>query len=70
MKSSIFEIHLNKKLLNEQLIQMDKRLLENFYLKKGYVVVNSSFAKLINKEEFELIYNIDAKEKFTSINLN
>ena len=64
----------NKKFLNEQLIEMDKRLLKNFYLKKGYynVSVNSSFAKLINKDEFELIYNIDAKEKiyFNNLNLN
>jgi outer membrane protein insertion porin family len=64
-ESKFWKFISNKKFLNEQLIQMDKRLLENFYLKKGYynVVVNSSFAKLINKEEFELIYNIDAKEK-------
>ena len=64
-ESKFWKFISNKKFLNEQLIQMDKRLLENFYLNKGYynVVVNSSFAKLINKEEFELIYNIDAKEK-------
>ena len=44
----------------------DQRLLKNFYLNKGYydVEINSSFARLINKNEFELIFNIDAKEKY------
>ncbi len=55
-----------KKFLNENIIELDKRLLKNFYLNKGYhdVEINSSFAKMINDYEFELIYNIDAKEKF------
>ena len=48
------------------LIKFDKRLLKNFYLNKGYynVEINSSFAKLIDDDEFELIFNIDANEKF------
>ena len=55
-----------KKYLNETLIKFDERLLKNFYLNKGYydVVVNSSFAKLINDDEFELIFNINAKNIF------
>ncbi len=55
-----------KKFLNENIIELDKRLLKNFYLNKGYhdVEINSSFAKMIDDYEFELIYNIDAKEKF------
>ena len=55
-----------KKFLNENLITLDKRLLKNFYLSRGYydVVINSSFAKLIEKDQFELIFNIDAKNKF------
>ncbi len=55
-----------KKYLNESIINFDKRLLENFYRNKGYydVKVNSSFAKLINKDEFELFFNIDANEKY------
>ena len=54
-----------KKYLNESMINFDNRLLKNFYLNKGFynVKINSSFAKLLNDEEFELIYNIDAKEK-------
>ena len=55
-----------KKYLNENLIRFDSRLLKNFYLNKGYydVQINSSFAKLIDQDEFELIYNIQSNEKF------
>jgi outer membrane protein insertion porin family len=55
----------SKKYLNENLIEFDKRLLKNFYLNKGYynVEINTSFAKYINDKEFELIFNIDAKDK-------
>ena len=55
-----------KKYLNEDLIEFDKRLLKNFYLNKGYhdVEINSSFAKISNKNGFDLIYNIQANEKF------
>ena len=51
-----------KKYLNENLVQYDSRLLKNFYLNKGYynVKINSSFAKILNDDEFELIYNINA----------
>jgi outer membrane protein insertion porin family len=54
-----------KKYLNENTINLDLRLLRNFYLNNGYynVSINSSFAKLIDNNEFELIYNIDANEK-------
>ena len=55
-----------KKYLNESLIQFDKRLLKNFYLNKGYydISVNSTFAKLLKDDEFELVFNIDSKNKF------
>ena len=54
-----------KKFLNEELIEIDKRLLKNFYLNKGFynVKINTSFAKLINKNEFELIFNIIPNQK-------
>ena len=54
-----------KKYLNESMINYDERLLKNFYLNKGYynVVINSSFAKMTNDQEFELIFNIDANPK-------
>ena len=55
-----------KKYLNENLINFDKKLLKNYYLNKGFydVSINSSFAKLVNNDEFELIFNIDANNKF------
>ena len=55
-----------KKFLNENIITFDTRLLKNFYLNKGYydVKINSSFAKLFNENDFELIFNIDANKKF------
>ena len=47
-------------------------MLKNFYKNKGYyaVEINSSFAKLYNNDEFELVYNIDAKDKYYFDNLN
>ena len=63
-----------RKFLNENLINLDKRLLKNFYLNKGYynAKINTSFAKLVNENEFELIYNINANQKyyFDNIKLN
>ena len=55
-----------KKYLNEELINLDKKLLRNFYLNRGFynVKVKSSFAKLISNNEFELIFNIDANKKY------
>ena len=55
-----------KKYLNSNLVDFDKKLLTNFYLNNGYydVKINSSFAKLINEENFELIFNINANNKF------
>ena len=55
-----------KKFLNQSFIDLDERLLKNFYLNKGYyeVKINSSFAKMLNEKEFELIYNIIPNKKF------
>ena len=54
-----------RKFLNPNLVDLDKRLLKNYYLNNGYynVSINSSFAKLIDDNEFELIFNINAKSK-------
>ena len=55
-----------KKYLNENLINYDKRLLNNFYKNKGYFDVNieSSFASYLGNDQFEIIYNISSGEKF------
>ena len=60
-----------RKFLNEDTISLDKRLLKNYYLNKGYynVKINSSFAKLIKEDEFELIFNIDAGSKVFLVKL-
>ena len=60
-----------KKYLNENIINLDTRLLKNFYLNKGYynVEINTSFAKQITNDSFELIFNIDAKNKIYFNNL-
>jgi outer membrane protein insertion porin family len=65
-----------KKFLNESIIEIDERLLKNFYLNNGYYNVNifSTFAKSIDLKEntFELIFNIEAGERifFNTFSLN
>ena len=56
----------DKKLLNQHRINLDKKLLEGFYRNKGYynVKVESSFAQLLDDGQFNLIFNINAGEKF------
>jgi len=55
-----------KKYLNENLINYDKRLLNNFYKNKGFfnVIIESSFANYLGNDEFEMIYNISSGKKF------
>ena len=52
--------------LNQSLIKLDKRLLENYYKNNGYydVKILNSFAELNKNGSFKLIYNINAGEKF------
>ena len=63
-----------KKFLNENLINYDKRLLDNFYKNEGFfnVEIESSFANYLGNNEFEIIYNISSGEKFyfNEFNLN
>ena len=56
----------SNKLLNQNRINLDKRLLESYYKNKGYynVKVESSFAQLLDDGQFDLIFNINAGEKF------
>ena len=60
--------------MNENLINYDKRLLNNFYKNKGFfnVVIESSFANYLGNDEFEIIYNISSGKKFyfNEFNLN
>jgi outer membrane protein insertion porin family len=54
-----------RKFLNQSSVFFDERLLKNFYKNNGYynVKINSSFAKLIDDNNFELIFNIDSGSK-------
>ena len=56
----------NKVYLNQSLIDLDKRLLENFYKNQGYyqVKVLNSFAELNKDGSFKLMFNIDSGKKF------
>jgi len=54
------------KYLNYDRIELDKRLLTNYYKDNGYykVKVNNSFVEFKNNGTFKLIYTIDAGDKF------
>ena len=56
----------NKVYLNQSLIDLDKKLLENFYRDNGYyeVEILNSFAELNKDGSFKLVFNIDAGRKF------
>ncbi len=57
----------NKVFLNQNLIDLDKRLLENFYKNRGFynVKILDNFVELNKKNSsFNLTYNIDAGNKF------
>ena len=62
-----------RKFLNQNSVLLDERLLTNFYKNNGYynAKINSSYAKLIDDSNFELIFNIDAGSKiyFGELNL-
>ena len=61
-----------KKYLNERQIQLDQRLLKNFYLNEGYynVKISQTSANVIEENNFSLTYNIDAGKKFFFNNLS
>jgi len=60
------------KYLNLERINLDKRLLKNFYLNKGYyqVEINDAYTKMINNKDFVLTFNVVAGKKFKFGNLS
>ena len=60
------------KLLNQSRINLDTRLLKNYYRNKGYynVKVESTFAELLDDGMFDLTFNINAGQKFYFNKLN
>ena len=61
-----------RKYLNQNSVDFDQKLLQNFYKNNGYynVKINSSFAKLVSENNFELIFNIDSGDKVFFGNLD
>ena len=61
-----------RKLLNKERIDLDNRLLKNFYRNKGYynVKIESSFAEYLEVGGFDLIFNINAGNKYFFNELN
>ena len=58
--------------INEELIKLDKRLLESYYKNNGYynVKVENSFVEFDKQGNFNLIYKIDPGIKFYFSNFN
>jgi outer membrane protein insertion porin family len=56
----------NKKFIDSDRVQLDKRLLKNFYLEKGYYKVSivDAYTQLVNKNDFILTFNINAGKKY------
>ena len=56
----------SKKYLDKNRISLDEKLLKNYYLNNGYynVKVNSTSAQIIDSNNFELIFNIEAGNKY------
>tara|TARA_B100000989_G_scaffold206487_1_gene156449 strand:- start:267 stop:2501 length:2235 start_codon:yes stop_codon:yes gene_type:complete len=52
--------------LDIERVNLDKRLLKNYFLDKGYyqVDITDAYSQILNQKDFELIYNINAGEKF------
>ena len=65
-EAKFWKIISNKKFLDIKRINLDEKLLKSYYKNKGYfnVSVESSSAQIINDRDFELIYNINAGEKY------
>ena len=55
-----------RKYINPETINLDKRLLRNYYLNKGHYQVNiiDNFIEYTDKNDFKLTYNITAGPKF------
>ena len=53
------------KFLDINRIDLDKKILKNFYKNRGFynVSIESSSARIINESNFQLIFNINAGEK-------
>ena len=64
-------LYQKKKFVDSNRIKLDEKLLKNYYKNNGYynVKIYSSFAQLIDSNNFELVFNISAGEKFKFNNI-
>ena len=65
-ENRFWKVLTRSKYINIERINLDKRLLKNFYLNKGFynVEINDAYTKLINNKDFILTYNINAGDRF------
>jgi len=65
-ENKFWKIISSKKYLDENRIQLDKRLLKNFYINRGYynVKIENSSAKFLDNNTFDLNFTISAGNKF------
>ena len=58
--------------IDKQRIELDKRLLTNYYRNNGFynVKIKDSFVEFKDNNTFKLIFNVDAGQKFTFNNLS
>ena len=64
-ESKFWKFISNKKYLDIGRIELDKRLLKNFYLNKGFYNVDiESSSAVFSENSFELIYNINSGNKY------
>ncbi len=71
-ESKFWKFISNKKLLNKQRIELDKRLLTNFYKNQGYynVSVLDETVQYNDNQNFKIVFNIDSGKKFYFGNFN
>ena len=71
-ESKFWKFISKKKYLDPNRIKLDEKLLKNYYKNNGYynVKINSTSASLSEKNNFDLIFNINAGKKFYFNDIN
>mgnify|MGYP001213984016 CR=1 FL=1 len=73
-ESKFWKFLSNKKNVDISRFKLDEKLLKNFYKNRGFynVKINSSYAQIVEDKYFEIVFNIDAGNKylFNELKLN
>ena len=66
-RSAFWKFLSKNKFLNKQRTELDKRLLKNFYLNKGYYNVNieEAYTQIVNEKYFAITFKINSGNKFS-----